>query len=192
MKNRYLYFNLILIILISCKSWKNTLIKNGNKEDAMLVVMKDYLSKVKSNKKTFQVFNMNTYKSFHKSIYTFDVMPIDYFTLQDTAGQYSKTFPTMYKIIDDKMFVWRDSTIPVSQKLIDTFFKRKVTDSIGYKMLSGKSSFDSLPENDIENEKFERFYYICKENLTQFKRTKRYYWRKKDIEKIKNKLHCTQ
>jgi len=116
---------------------------------------------------------------------------------QDTAGKGTKTFPTMYKIINDRMFVWRDSTTPVSQKLIDTFFKRKVSDSIGYKMLSDSddedfSLFDSIPESDINNDKFERLYYICKDNLAQYKRSKRYYWREKDIEKIGKKLHCKE
>ncbi len=190
MKNRYLIFGLVLFIMISCKSWENTLIKKGNKEDAMLVVIKDYLLNVKNSKKTFQIFD----KNIDNSIYVFDILPIDYFTLQDTAGQYSKTFPTKYKIIDDKMFVWRDSTIPLSQKLINIYFKRKVTDSIGYKMLSSGdfSLFDSIPEEDVNNLKKKRFYYICKDNLAQYKRTKRYYWRKKDIGEIEKKLHCKQ
>lgn len=175
----------VLCIGSGCNSWKRTLCSQGNWEDMVRNCITDFLhTSLASKDSVFYIFD------FHK-----DSMKRKYSTLligseddkiyafpQDTVGARGcPRFPTRYLIVDNKLFIWNDPNLPITQELISVYERYNLIDR---EWLIEELEIDSselTPDLDLKgynilppykgNEDSKgAWYYIDKSDFTKYKR----------------------
>lgn len=183
-------FVAIFIILCSnagCNSWKRTLCSQGTWEDMIRNCISDFVySNLAAKDSVFYIFDFKKEKRYNKNskyatllignednkIYAFP---------KDTVGAPGNPmFPTRYIIVNNKLFIWDDPNIPITQELISVYEKYKILDR---EWLIEELEIDSselTPDLKVDffipsSYKFDdtsvgAWYYIDKNDFTKYKR----------------------
>ncbi len=171
----------ILPFVISCSNYKMLLNKGlGNLEQARQNAITDFAHTYKHQhniekkyQKPFDVFWVSEYKVYN-DMFCFSIIPeINKISLhiEDTIGKVPSTyFPNQYKIIENKLFIWKDSIAPLQQDILNVLNSFIVLDSIDV-----KQEFGLLP-NEFEDKRMiyfdDRikcyFYFFCKRNIGKY------------------------
>lgn len=179
------------IFIISCATYKKDLYHgNGTLEQARMNAIIDFANSSyktprkyleRRNGKKFDVFWIYEYEKTQDSlrdIFILSIIPENqgYIDLQtkDIIGKKTDWFPTKYKEINNKLFLWHDSLVPLSREIIEVIHFYGILDSTDIKMDLGL-----LPE-DFEDTRMVRTdhglksvdYYICKGNISKYKKVK--------------------
>ncbi len=166
-KIKYILF-LILIFIMSCSVKEKLEIKNtGDLNDAITNVIIDFSKTGKSSKNNF--YYVSQYKN-SKNLYCFNVSNTSkiYLHLKDSIGVKTKYFPTQFKEINKRLYIWEDSTVVISKQMLDRLQKYNVLDSTFYKIQKGllpKSTEVYFTSNELKKS---FTYYVCKTNISKF------------------------
>jgi len=167
----------IIHTIFSCGSWKSGLEKTGDKNSARMNIIIDFAHKYPSDKKksyliddyteteNFYVFILSKFKSAPR--------------LSDTIGSYTNTFPTNFHEIDNELFFWFDKSKPLDVKMIDVMSKYDAIDSTFIKDNNGYILVSNKREDVSKN----IFYFVCKENISTYKRIKEIWVREENYPK---------
>lgn len=166
-KSKYIFI-ITIIFFISCSvKEKLEIKKKGNLNDAIINVIIDF-SKTNFSKDKSVYFIRNDKSS--EKLFSFSISQRNkiYFHNKDSIGAKTKFFPTQFKEINKRLYIWEDSTVVINKEIINILQKHKVLDSTFYKIELGL-----LPKDTevyiISNElKKAFFYYVCKNNISKF------------------------
>lgn len=175
---------IVLCIGSGCNSWKRTLCSQGNWEDMVRNCITDFLhTRLASKDSIFHIFDFDEdYKS--SKYATLVIGPEDnkiYAFPQDTLGApWRPMFPTRYLIVDNKLFIWDDPNLPITQDLISVYERYNLIDR---EWLIEELEIDSselTPDLKVDffipsSYKFNdasvgAWYYIDKSDFTKYKR----------------------
>ena len=168
MKTTYYYIISIFGVLLafSCSSWKNTLIENGNHNDAIHNAIKDFINTSKLYK-TDSIFYVR-FVEFNDKILGVSIVGDSenklYPTNENKIGTNLPYFPTNYFIVNGKLFYWYDSTKTIDSNLITIFAKYNLIDSMNVDSIVG------IPPITIDDSKKGVDYYFCRNNLKKYKK----------------------
>jgi hypothetical protein len=169
---------LIVLVLISCNSWKSKLKFSGTKNDARVNAILDFSSTNKLNQ--YSIFLVENHEETNDK-YCFEIRKIEkiFPELTDSIGGYSAlSFPTKYFEINNKLFLWKESQSMITMEIVDKMKKYKCIDSSYYKI---KDYEEVLNTGDLKKE---YFYFICKNNLSKYEKTKAIWVDKEEYPKI--------
>jgi len=163
-----LFIVLVIFLLFdSCvvSKWKVDLISEGNVNDAVSNVITDFLNTSSLSKKdtVFGVLITDTNDGVIKVGICGAVNKI-YPRKESKVGTYDAIFPTRYLIRDEKLFYWSDTTQVITQEIVSVLEKYNQIDTLWW-------SSGGLPDYVIDDGKEGIIYYICKNNLKNYKKT---------------------
>lgn len=186
MKKNYKLNTLVLLILasfimcISCNSWKKGIASDGNFDTIVHNCITDFIhTKLCSQYSVFEIYE----DSISPDIYKIVIAPeVDKFFphIRDSIGlAYNATIPTRYAIINNKLFLWKDSTAPITSQLMDVYNRfnaidndwrnREVNIPLGIKdgdIPENRYIPPAIYHDDIPCAS----YFICKDNLSIYVR----------------------
>lgn len=161
--------SILLIALGSCVTpkWKYALVSTGNIDDAIENSITDFLHSSKLIK-TDTVFNVLIENNDSEVLIISIIRPSDLIRpgFKNKVGTYDNIFPTKYRIKENKLFYWNDSTQAISQHIIDALIQYEHIDfswsELPYEVING------VHDDGVEG----LVYYICKNNFRNYKKTK--------------------
>ena len=161
---RFIIF-LLFVLFIGCGVWKNDLKENGNKTVIIENVLLDFSNTSRYYKKD-SVFSISFYDINQETI-AVTILPY-YNSLvlypNDSIGQKSKSFPTHFIEMDNKLFYWYDFDEILKQSTIDKLIEYNIV------YFANSNDFE-IPENTCIDEKTKgTAYYICKNNFKNYKK----------------------
>lgn len=170
MKCNYLYCVLI-VLFFSCSSHhgNSEIMKIGGKNEAIVSIIEDFSKTEKGKKnKAYYVFE----NADSEDVYSFSFFDeyINYVNARDTIGAQAKYFPTRFKEINGRLYIWDDPTLKISRDIISIMHKYKVIDSTIYKIEKGELTDEATPLFRTDDSKKYIFYYVCKNNSLNFKK----------------------
>lgn len=179
---RFIVLSLIICLLISCSSYKQLLSNGTDEQSAINNIIIDYYFSNNKEIQKYNVFNISNRMSSNESLYYFDILPqenVYSLHVTDSLGSYSRTFPTNYRVYEERLFLWNNKGKKISQEVLDIMYNYKVLDSIALKYQIGiYDDWDSigkyppLPLFKV-NEKLKGVdYVVCKNNVSIFTKTK--------------------
>ncbi len=171
-KFKYILF-LILIFIVSCSiKEKLEIKKRGDINDAITNVIIDY-SRIDLIKDESVYFVRNDKSS--DKLFSFSISDRNkiYFHDRDSIGSRTKYFPTRFKEINKRLYIWEDSTVVISKDIMGKLEKYNVLDSTFYKIEKGLLPKDTEVYFTSNELKKAMFYYVCKSNISKFVRIHR-------------------
>jgi hypothetical protein len=162
---KLLFLLLFFLLFASCTTWRGALVSNGNLDDAINNTIADFLHTTKQ-KKTDTVFEI-TIKSIDEKIEMIIGRAENkiYPRKENKVGTYDKIFPTRYTIKNGLLFYWRDTTQVITQDIISVF------EEYNHIVFNWQDEYDLPPW--VINDGYEGFvYYLCKNNLKNYKKKK--------------------
>lgn len=155
----------LLLLFIGCSTWKTTLVRNGDKNDAIRNAIHDYIKSNRHIKKdsTYlvsirniddMVFRVDIAKGLEKLLVA----------TEDGVNFSHRALPTSYIELDNKLFYWVDSTQKVTDDLIKMLVK--------YNRLDTMVINSYIPARLIDDSRDAVLYYFCKENLTRYRKVR--------------------
>lgn len=157
---------ILTTILFCCKTVKqDELYKDSGQEKAILNIIYDF-SKTEKNKKGkyYEIIEVEDNNGFYRFLISNrNKTSIDTFKIINTK---SKHYPSKYKEINNRLYIWADSTVAISQEIINIMDKYNAIDSTIYKIEK-----NLLPESEwpvlinAENIKV-LSYYVCKKDVS--------------------------
>jgi len=174
---RYLIL-LICVFLFSCNTWKESLVKEGDKEDAIHNAILDF----SHSKKLFNqdsVFYLQiedplySQKSVSESEHAHQWVPdkpykdiIGISIIGDEENTYiEKDFenenvriPTRFTVVQGKLFLWWDDNYPLTQEVIDVLHQFHLVESEEESMFT------------TDHNKKGATYYFCRNDLSRYKK----------------------
>ena len=179
------------IFIISCATYKKDLYHgNGTLEQARMNAIIDFAATYKTPQyflkerkgKPFDVFWAVEYEKAKDTMpetYIFSLYPDrqGHISLRakDIIGKTTDWFPTKYKEINGKLFLWHDSLVPLSREIIEVIHSYGILDSTDIKMGLGL-----LPDNfedtrvAITSQRYSggAAFYLCKNDVSKYKKVK--------------------
>lgn len=175
-----IYLVIIGLLMFSYGSWKSQLKQKGDKDDARMNIMLDYLNKNVKNGKNFFFIDISENT---KNFYVFRIDK-DKFklapTLADTIGAYTTFFPTNFYEKDNKLFIWHDKNKKLDKKIVLKMQEYNCIDSLYYKG-------DNVDGAIIDTGNFKKslYYFVCKKNISKYKKRKAIWIEPKNYPNIK-------
>jgi hypothetical protein len=165
-KFKYIFFA-ILVFFVSCSVKEKLEIKStGDLNDAITNVIIDFSQTDFSKKRTFYYVRKDDSSNKLFSFSVSDRGKIN-FHLRDSIGVKTKYFPTRFKEINKRLYIWEDSTIVLSSDFMKKLQEYEVLDSTFYKMEKGLIPIKPVYFTSNELKKA-MFYYVCKSNISKF------------------------
>ena len=161
-------FILLAVFLLfgncAVSKWKETLISKGNVNDLVNNVITDFFNTSNLSKRDsiFGVLITDNNDGIIKVGICGAVNKI-YPRKENKVGTYDAIFPTRYLIRDEKLFYWSDTTQIITQEIISVLEKYNQIDTLWW-------SSGGLPDYVIDDGKEGVVYYICKNNLKNYKK----------------------
>jgi hypothetical protein len=161
-------FNYLLICLFfvsSCAPWKDVLVAEGDRDDAIQNAIYDFLQSSKLSKED-SVFNIST-QDYNEQLLAISIYGSTNKLLISTEDSVKYDYSGLaidYKEMDGKLFYWYDSTKEVTTEIINTLTK--------YNMIDTTILNVYIPPRHIEHSKKGVDYYFCKNNLLKYKKVK--------------------
>lgn len=175
------YLVVIGLLMFSCGSWKSQLKQKGDKDDARMNIMLDYLNNkdVTIDKKFYHVYNPKEIKNIY--VFGIDTDEIKFAPrLADTIGAFTTFFPTNYYEKDNKLFIWYDKNKRLDKKTVVKMQEYNCIDSLYYK---GDDSDGIII--DTGNFQKNSYYFVCKENISKYKKRKAIWIEPENYPKVK-------
>lgn len=161
----YFIYVIIIVTLISCSSWKESLVSQGNQNDAIENAIIDFVHTC-SLRKQDNIFSIEVYID-EENLLGLSVLGGDDMKVfpgpMDKIGTYSNTFPSRYIFKDNKLFYWYDPTYPITLEIVSILSKYNYIDSLNVEETLGLPFF-------INESKKAAHYYFCKNNLRNYKK----------------------
>jgi len=162
MKLKILKLLILIFILESCSSWKNTLIHHGNYNDAINNAITDFVYKNRNSKQdsVFSIHFIDIGDSLWGISISKEVNKIAVITKDELHYSY-KAFPTRFIEKNKLLFYWKDtiqSVIP--KKLLNKLYAINRVDTVVVNKL--------MPERITDDEHKAVDYYFCKCNLLKY------------------------
>lgn len=156
---------LTCFILCSCSPWKQTLVSQGDINDAVENAIKDFThtsKKLLKDDKNYSIW-IDSLKEDILFIYILgtDNVPLIANSEIKPGVQYGY-FPTNYKVVDGKLFYWYDPLSFINEEILNVL---KEFDHIYYQ----KYEYD-FPEYSLDDAKKAAMYYFCMNDLTYYKK----------------------
>ena len=170
MKINLSLFNILFILILSCDTYqKSQFIKSSGQDEAIFNIVMDFSTTQKNSEN--RVFTVRKDEE-SKDLYSFSISESFKVFVQskDSIGASPKYFPTRFKEVNNRLFVWQDSTAKISKEVIQKFHQYSLIDSTIYKINAGKLPADSMPYITTNDLKKAVFYYVCKDNIEKFKK----------------------
>jgi hypothetical protein len=109
-------------------------------------------------------------------LFIITILPVKgefYLKVEDSLGKVpSQAIPNNYLILNKKLFVWHDTTTPLSKEVLNVLHDYQALDSTDIKMELGLLHTDFIDKRLIEaDDSLESVdYFICSNNLKKFKK----------------------
>jgi len=171
MKKNIKLLLVLMTLFASCSPWKSHLVEEGSIDEARLNAILDYAYSHKLDDDDRYIRVSDREES--DELYCFSIYSKYQFMarLGDTIGVSPKCyFPTKHLEINNKLFLWEDYSTIISNELIDKMHQYDVIDSTYYKIESGQLPKDYIPVRLIDDSKQAVKYFICKKNLSIYKK----------------------
>lgn len=169
-----IFLVIILIFhLISCSTLGSHIIKG---KGSYFEAKKNSI--IHFSKKHSKSYNINSFLVFNESTslnsYNLKISKIDYVNMRADikVGEKSLYFPNDFIEFENKLFIWYDSLKNVDKKTIEMMHKYKILDSMFYKVEIGMYPTDSLPIAVSDHRTKGVYYFICKNDISNFKTLK--------------------
>lgn len=172
MNTKTILLIVIILIMVSCSSWKSQLLKSGSIDNARMNAIFDYAYTIQFHYGDQLVIVNNLEDSNDFYIFSFfsdkqvTAMP------HDTIGASSIYFPNKYVEVNNQLFLWTDKQNTISREIVDILQKRKVIDSTYIMIDDGRLPSDYELIDISDDSKKGVTYFICKNNLLKYKRIK--------------------
>lgn len=170
MNTKSILLIVIILIMVSCSSWKSQLLKSGSIDNARMNAIIDFAYTMDLYKGDQFVIVRNREDS--NDIYTFSLLSdfqIAALT-KDTIGASSEYFPNRYIEVNNKLFLWVDKNAKITKEIVDILQKNNIIDSTYFMIEDGRLPSDyELIDNCIDSKKGV-YYFICKNNPSKYKR----------------------
>ncbi|HAW80533.1 MAG TPA: hypothetical protein DCX27_12995 [Balneola sp.] len=169
-------FLLILFLLISCSTWKESLVQFGSKEDAIENSILDFThSKLFNSDSVVYVIVEDTLHSIKREYeheYSYRLVPDEPYNhligitiIGDHLNTYyaeefeeeDSRVPTNYSIVDGKLFLWWDDNRELSEDVIDQLYKFNLVVSMDEAMF-------------VTNHEKAAKYYLCRNRISRYKK----------------------
>ena len=161
---------LVLFFICSCSGNRNSqLFEKGGKNEAIQNAITDF-AKNEINKKNMAYRVLEVSESDELYCFIIGESPQIYPIPNDTIGATSEYFPTHFKEINKRLYIWEDTTAVITKEIIQNLHKYKIVDSTIYKIKTGELSVEDSPILKTNDSKKEAYYYICKENIKKYKK----------------------
>ena len=162
-----LIWSMIILMMSSCASgqWQTSLVREFSVDNAINNATTDFVNTSKWSKKdsVFEVSIREPNKYLLRVSIIKLVGPI-YVSSQDTAGSFHHNFPTRFIEKDGLLFIWRDSTVCITQELLSILSRYNRLDySLSY--------MDEIIGGVNDDGAVGSVYYFCKKDLTNYKKT---------------------
>lgn len=165
MKTTYITFIFLVLLFSNCSSWKNTMVKKGNHNDAIQNAIKDFVN-------TSRLYNADSvfrvdFTEINDMIFGVTIMDATnklYPTKNNKVGSNLPDFPTNFLVLNSKLFYWYDSTKSINNDIILILSEYNQIDSINV------DSIVCIPNLIIDDSKKAVDYYFCKNNLLKYKK----------------------
>ncbi|MEE9348787.1 MAG: hypothetical protein V3U80_01930 [Flavobacteriaceae bacterium] len=181
MNYKVIIYLLVMGLIFSCGSQKFQLKQKGNKDNARKNIILDYLyNYTEKSKEFFFVENFSD----TKRLYVFRIEKYNTVkpapSLTDTIGAYTDFFPTNYYEKDNKLFIWHDKNKRLDKKTVVKMQEYNCIDSLYYKG-------DNVDGAIIDTGNFQKslYYFVCKENISKYKKRKAIWIEPKNYPNIK-------
>jgi|SRR5690606_10503653 len=188
MKNNIKSIIVVYLILISC-STSNTFISEqsySNINQARINVISDFVNIYKTPKRYIKEREgkpFNVFRIFNNDIkghfYSFRISPNNnnYISLsiKERVGKVPESnFPNRYIIKENKLFLWKDETTPLSKELLNVIHEYGILDSIDVKKELGllPDNFEDIRLVTMDDNLEGVDYYVCKSNISKYKSVK--------------------
>ena len=157
-----------LLLIFSCKSVnKLSLFQTGGIQEIMSNLIIDFSETVNTEKgKVYEFYMRNDTENI--SVFGVDDNPKVYMDTINYIGKKSRYFPTKYKEINDRLYIWNDSTVAISKDFIQKLNEYKVVDSTIYRIQKGESSIDEWPTITTKESKKSYIYFVCKKDISKY------------------------
>lgn len=163
---------LVFFFICSCGSNKNSqLFEKGGKNEAIQNAITDF-AKTERNRKNMTYNILEVSESDELYCFIIGESPKIYPIPNDTVGATSEYFPTRFKEIKKRLYIWEDTTVVITKEIIQKLHEYKVVDSTIYKIKTGELSVEDSPLLTSNDSQKDAFYYICKENISKYKKIK--------------------
>ena len=186
-KNQKLNRNFIVIfivLLISCNSYKNKLIKGSDLNNARENIVTDFIHTYNTPKKYLKKRNGKPFDVFwiferetNNSVLLFKVSPVKdgYISqrVEDKLGKVPESyFPNNFIVKENMLFVWKDTITPLSKNVLNILNEFNLLDSTDI-----KKELNTLPENfqdtrmvSFDDELKGVNYFVCPNNILKYKK----------------------
>ena len=161
-------FILIVVVFIPfshCATWRETLALKGNINDAINNSIVDF-THTSNLSKTDSVFTISVIDINEETIIIGISVPSEvvYPTNKNKVGTFDNKFPTKYIINNSKLFFWNDSTQIITQEIFDILKQYNYIDF-------SRSELSYILVGGVHNDGVKGVvYYICKNNLKNYKK----------------------
>ena len=181
----------VAIFIISCATYKKEMYHGeGTLEQARMNAIIDFAATYKTPRsllkkrdgKPFNVFWAVEYEKAKDTMpetYIFSLYPDRQghisLSTKDIVGKTTDWFPTRYKEMNGKLFLWKDSLVPLSREIIEVIHSYGILDSTDV-----KKDLGLLPDNfedtrlAISSQEYSgsAAFYFCKNDVSKYKKVK--------------------
>ena len=166
--NKLIFLFFIFLLLVSCSTsrWNESLVSTGNMDVVVENVIIDFIHTAKLAKNN-SVFNVSLIDIDQDILMIGITIPSDVIhpSCKNKVGTYDDVFPTQFIIKENKLFYWNDSTVAITQEIIDVLKRYNHIDfswvDLPYEMIY------VVHDDGIEG----IVYFICKKNYNNYKKT---------------------
>lgn len=165
---RILYFMGTLLLISSCMSInKFSLFQTGGIQEIISNLIIDFSETTNTEKgKVYEFYMRNDSENI--SVFSVGDNPKIYMDTINYIGKKSRYFPTKYKEINDRLYIWNDSTVAISKDFIQKLNEYKVVDSTIYRIQKGELSIDEWPTITTKESKKSYIYFVCKKDISKY------------------------
>lgn len=167
MKKIFIFLG-VLVLIFSCNSVnKLSLFQTGGIQEIMSNLIIDFSETTNTEKgKVYEFYMRNDTGNI--SVFGVDDNPKVYMDIINQVGKKSKYFPNRYKEINNRLYIWNDSTVAVSKDFIQKLNEYKVVDSTIYRIQKGELSINKWPLITTKESKKSYIYFVCKKNISKY------------------------
>lgn len=132
----------------------------------------------KKYNRSYEVFVINDCNNSSYKNWCYDVSPVVNKIMLDTTeriGLIPRDYiPNRYKEYSGKLFVWNDNKTALNNNVLKALYQRKLLDSTFVNLNLGKVGPDDveMPETVIDESLKSIYYFICKDDISIYKKVK--------------------
>ncbi len=163
MKILNILFILIIIVMVNCKPFKESMVKNGGEDGAINNAILDFTS-TSNLLKLDSIFSI-TVEKINNEIICVSILGVNHKLLMNSKVKVgiNTHLPSRYKEIKGRLFYWQDNRYPFSDSAFSIFKRYNI-------LVIDKDDSVKFIDYPVNDSKKGVHYFFCKNNLGMYKK----------------------